>query len=845
MRSRGQILAVQQLLDIAELSDNTIEIGEITEPDAIGGSMTITVSIDCRGVHHAPGGLRLRAREPLRITIPATFPLRHPVVQTPHQRWAGYPHVQWAVQPCLYAAPEVEWQPNDGMHGFIDRLTAWIDRAAAGQLDADGLPVHPPTTSASATAQHSLLISADIGPAAPTITYDTRLAPVDAPAEPTAAVAHLVEGPGGRLDVVGWEQLEDFERRYDSDQALHVDGRPIFGALAILNDREDAFEYPRTVSNLIDSLEARGTPRAVFLVMLARLGVINLLLDYRLGRLTDRRPLVVLVGSPSRTNPHGEGRRQHLVAWELTDTGRRIFDDLGHLNATSYPNLVAAAQTAFASLPDWEASRVDWMVTFEARSEVVRRRDPTSATSSLAGKRVLLLGAGALGAPIAEHILRAGAAALTVVDGGIVTPGILVRQPYADSDISGCKANVLAARLSQLGLGQVTPMVADATEVISIGHTLAGSFDLVIDATASTVVRTALEACWATARAHHPPVITLLVGHDARRGVVMTARTAASGCAVDILRRLALLAFREEREPVLVDVADDLFPVEPNRDMFQPEPGCSSPTFTGSSADLGYLAAGLLLAGLSDLASARAPMCATVIRLPGIDHGAPNLASQSFGWENDWLLRVGADLEVRVSPAARAAMRASARRAARLCEPRTETGGMLLGAEDHAAGVMWIDIATGPPPDSLMSAGRFDHGVAGTHAIVEHHRSRSAKRTTFQGLWHTHPYGPAQPSPTDRASIGAMVSAAPGSPRHALMLIAGGRTDTWEGWLTHGHQPAIFVMRAQSDAGAPTTVTPSLEAVHSGITYRAGALTRPKPAAPVKRWRLIRRWRGR
>ena len=52
------------------------------------------------------------------------------------------------------------------------------------------------------------------------------------------------------------------------------------------------------------------------------------------------------------------------------------------------------------------------MRVLENRPEITRRRDEGSPPAWLAGKRVLVLGCGALGAPAAEACVRAGAAAL-------------------------------------------------------------------------------------------------------------------------------------------------------------------------------------------------------------------------------------------------------------------------------------------------------------------------------------------------------------------------------------------------------------------------------------------------
>ena len=98
---------------------------------------------------------------------------------------------------------------------------------------------------------------------------------------------------------------------------------------------------------------------------------------------------------------------------------------------------------------DWLGlERTAWATVYEQRPELVTRRDQASPAAWLQGRRVLILGAGALGAPIAADCVRAGARQVTVVDNSTVHPGILVRQPYEDGDIGKPKADVLAKRLS-------------------------------------------------------------------------------------------------------------------------------------------------------------------------------------------------------------------------------------------------------------------------------------------------------------------------------------------------------------------------------------------------------------
>jgi len=68
----------------------------------------------------------------------------------------------------------------------------------------------------------------------------------------------------------------------------------------------------------------------------------------------------------------------------------------------------------------------------------------------------------------------------------------------------------------------------------------------------------------------------MIIGHDARRGIVALSRPGASGAGRDILRKLGLAAYGDQAA-WLADIADDLFPEQPRSELSQPEPGCSDP----------------------------------------------------------------------------------------------------------------------------------------------------------------------------------------------------------------------------------------------------------------------------
>jgi molybdopterin/thiamine biosynthesis adenylyltransferase len=160
-----------------------------------------------------------------------------------------------------------------------------------------------------------------------------------------------------------------------------------------------------------------------------------------------------------------------------------------------------------------------------------------------------------------------------------VHPGILVRQPYDDSQIGDAKAAVLVDRLRRIHPDAAVEAVCE--DVVTAFFDPASpplEFDLVIDATADRRVRTWIERQWSPHRAERPVLATVLIGHEASRGIATVSYPEASGAAVDILRRLNL-AVREDTTGDFAGVVEDFFPDPPRTQMFQPEPGCSDVTF--------------------------------------------------------------------------------------------------------------------------------------------------------------------------------------------------------------------------------------------------------------------------
>ncbi|MGV9237857.1 ThiF family adenylyltransferase [Streptomyces nigra] len=544
-------------------------------------------------------------------------------------------------------------------------------------------------------------------------------------------------------------------------------------------------------------------------------------------------PVHLLLGTPSRGTTGHTARCTHLVAWHLPD----FADQLTRQAITAYTdrNLPELGDELMQIGEEWlDTLTTEWLRLDEARPEVTVRRDRGTPAAWLHGKRILVLGAGALGAPTADICARAGATHITLVDSANVHPGIQARQPYADADIGHPKADVLAACLNQIAphTTRIEPVTADITRALD--DLDVHSFDLILDCTANRVVRACLERARRTDPAPWPHLATVMIGHQATRGIAALSLRGATGGGTDVLRRTALAA-RTDPTGALADLAEDFFPTEPRTELFQPEPGCSDVTFTGSAADVTALGGQLMTGILHALKTPgdRYTMAALAVRTPGGPTDTQPAGPRWLTWPNDTTVTDDATgYDVRIAPAALAEMHTEARRGARVRGPRVETGGMLLGAIDDSTGIIYVDEATGPTPDSLLAETYFQHGLDGVTRHLAARRQATGNTSRFLGLWHTHPHSAALPSATDRTAMEQLTLPLDDAPARALVLIAGGPQPVWHKWLTTGDAPDLYARLAARTTAATTSPAAPASPAHpaSAIWWPGGYATRPTTA---------------
>ena len=725
----------QALLELRSIADQGAAFELVDWREGSTNLLHVDVTISMATIHRTDDGLPLRQREPFTFSIAPGFPFAVPTVITPHRRWAGWPHVQWGHQVCLFESPETDWDASDGMYGFVRQLLAWLERAAVDQLDETGEPLHPP-------------VAYPTNRPVPTVVPRTDTPQVDD--EPWVGFASLDYTTEQRVDVAGWSTLDSFEE---------APGQRV--GVAALLATELTFEFPESVGDLLAALDSRGADRQRLLLLLGLAALRN----------PDDEPVYMIVGAPMRGTRDGM-RLQHLAVWRLDKviaTGLRLalekFSDVPGLQEIG---------TEVAEIVDrWSQSEapVEWCRVDEARPEVTQRRDMGSPLEWFQGRKVAIWGCGAIGAHVAETLARAGVSALVLRDRATVKQGILVRQPFTDADIGRPKTEALAERLLAIRPDLRVDTVGGDIVAALDGQEWPHEADLIIDATASETVAKKFERVRSLQRAAVPPVASMSFGRNASRGLLTVAMPTYTGGTRDLIRRSRI---RVCSRPELAMVAEDFLGTE-GIELFYPEPGCSSPTFTGSHAQVLQLVGAMVSALGSELADDEHPGGSS--HFLGASGVTPDRTTLDYRFAPDVTLADPASgYEIRISSSARADLSTWIRRSRRVVGPRSETGGHLFGERDSASRVVWIDEITGPPPDSKATPDGFVCGTAGVSDIAEAKKTNSCGATRFIGMWHSHPQGEPVPSPTDHQAMHDLVAGTDGRPRqqHGLLLIVGG-----------------------------------------------------------------------
>lgn len=748
--SWGQQLALDQLTDIAAASDDAIDIVQIEPPSSEGGSLAFRVSIETSEYEFLDGGFSFRQREPIMLAIPSKFPLQPPSANFGHMRFLGQAHVQWGNHLCLYQATDVEWSASDGMFGFIKRLDQWLRDAARNHLDPNDAPLHPPIEYPSSDTKFIVEIN------------------TPEPREEAffwVGAAKLTDRNKYCYDISEWSEMP---------KTLPEDER--FAAVILLN-QPMPMEYPSTTSKLLSVLQDRGISFSFLFSILKLLALCQ----------KEGEPLYFILGAPMRRRKAGEPLRQHLTAWKMDS------EHVKALRTIVLNNSSEVTEEAWDIILDWATKTpTQWCRVYDNRPEVTYRRDQETNASWYLKKRIALLGCGALGSHMAEYLVRAGVAKLSLIDKSIVNPGILVRQQFPHNHVGYSKQSSLAAQLRSINPNvDIDHTYADLTKGWPDSLALK-EFDLVIDATASRRVASALQNAW-NARESTPPVLRCSISGNAAQGISTLKMPKSDFGPSDLIRRTKLAAFHT---PELNDFARTFWPQEQQEPSFQPEPGCSEPTFVGSAADVAFFASSffnfaayVLQQEKDDIAKAL-----FVSACNGLQQTSSSVADLG---KADLNVDVSHGYRVLVSPGARRAIEGEIKSNARTGSATDETGGLLLGEIDDSLRSISIDVATGPPRDSKKSPDHFLCGIEGTEEQCKYYAEKSGNSTNFVGVWHTHPVSMPEPSSVDLEAMAQLLHCQDKTPRHVVMLIVGfvATRPVWQFHLFRKNQFQIIHLR--------------------------------------------------
>jgi integrative and conjugative element protein (TIGR02256 family) len=735
--TEGQRLALEQLREIERNSGAAIMLRTVADSPTPSGYLRVELSIICRGLPRVASGLALRDRERLVVLIPPDFPFKVPSLRVEHDRFAGKPHVQWVHHLCLYISTETEWQPNDGMFGFVGRVWEWLTQGATDQLDPEGAPLHPPV--AYQSAQSDLVIP--------------RANTPQVADQPWIGLAAIRPVGAQRVDIVGWSDL------------LSPPASERVGVACLLAS-PFPFEYPGRVSDLMAQLSQTGVDQGRLLLCLEWAALHN----------PDGTPLHIVIGTPMRGVRGATVLSQHLAVWRLEPVVADALR-LATRRLSDNPDFQRIGEGMREAVLSWasEAS-VTWSRVREARDEVTIRRDAGSAMSVFAGKTIAIWGVGALGGHIAEMLLRAGVQKFLLHDQGFVAPGLLARQPFDDADLGRHKVDAIADRLRRIDPNvEIQAFANDVLDSPLGTDDWTGGADVVFDTTASIQVLAKSEA----RRASRPkdsktPIVSMVIDHTALRGMLSVVGSQFTGGSADAIRKAKI---ELARRVSLKEFLDSFWPVGSQRPVFQPEPGCSANTFIGSAADLQGLAAVMVNEAARTLAGDVGQEAMVQFVKPIPESAVVRTTGTKFAFEPDAVsFDPQSGYEIRIAASAWAEILAWISRARRTLGKRVETGGVLFGQRDPVARVVWVSDVIGPPPDSTSSAEGFVCGVQGVAEANEEKTARTRGSVSFVGMWHTHPGGLPIPSATDLNGMAQIVAATDSRIQQSLLLIVGGAT---------------------------------------------------------------------
>lgn len=709
--------------------------------DRVVFPIEVSVDLPSRG---PVDGLDIREDEPLLLAFETTrYPRVPPAVFSDRRDFPAQrlPHIESVradavAQLCLHRGDMIEWFAEHDLTALVARARAWLRDAAAGRLQPPSDQFEPTR----APRGGGLIV------------FDS------------ARLVQAVEG--------GWQQTGGAAGHADLAVLTSASTPPtayVFGVFAGLLEEH---EVARMLNEERAEPEARtSSPSVGVLVWPPQ---VPLGTYFRLP--TTRSELVDFARSIDAPLATVLDRHQQLVAGQphpdfvvvvlAVPRPRRL------VNQDSSIEFVALGLPVRAT----DASPVTHLLHLQPLTRSLAR---DVALLRDGGRRIAVLGCGALGSKISLHYARSGSTDQVLVDKSQLLPHNQVRHGLLSGYVGENKARALGEEIRRLYSFDTAPgptahpvdvheFLADATRLEGVG--------LLIDSSASMAVLNSL--CDAD----------------------LAPECRVVRCEIASLGLLGLCSYEgSHRNPRLDDlhaqilhmaVRDDAVSawLRHHREVVQARPGgvleeiqlgtsCSSETMRVSDALVSLHASQFAArlqscedtpqAGAITLVTVRTDPCfSSETRTVSVDPVEVLPCVNAPGWTT----RLGGGAARFI----RARLRGAKGR---------ETGGILVGYVNRKRKIVYVVDALPPSTDSYAGADRFELGVAGYEEKIRAIQERTGGLLGYMGDWHTHPSGSPSPSATDTRTarrLAALLAHA-GLPMHVLIASPRGMSSSLYG----------------------------------------------------------------
>lgn len=635
----------------------------------------------------------IRRTERLAVTfyaqddrMPETVALRADFPQVAHLnlRPRDYP---WRSL-CLYDEPYEELKVQWTAASYVRRVHEWLSKTARGELHQADQPLEP------------FILAQTIPLVLPPDLF--------AGGEKEDLIAHAVGTPDDFTIIAR-------RGRNSSDHEVR------FAAVAVATEPQThgvVHHQPTTVAELHELLKPLGCD----------------LLDVLRRRLNDWRDadraildskLILLVSIPKRRDATGPVEAPDVWAFATGSSLREVGAALDLWEVQ--PNGTLAGILRRDPAKRGQNVEIDIL-----RPVIDFSRESAAALSGMqpVTKKVVAIGAGALGSQVVMNLLRMGFGAWTIIDSDHLLPHNLARHELPRSAVGYNKACALSVLMNDLFEPEKPASFISADVVRNSDdaeiHESLRQADLILDMSASwAVARHLATEADGTARR-----ISLFI-NPGGTDLVLLAEDAARTLRLDDLE---MQYYRK-----LIHDPDLAKHLQPGGQRLRYAASCRDVTST-IPQDLVAVHSGVgaraVRRAVDDEHAAIAIWRVKEDVSVSVRHVTPEPVTAFLN--SDWTIRTDAGLIRRLQRLRRAKL------------PK-ETGGILIGHHDMARRIIYVVDGLPAPPDSKERPVFFERGSEGLRQDVAEIEKRTAGMLTYIGEWHSHPEdAPPLPSDEDR-----------------------------------------------------------------------------------------------